>query len=41
MPITYGLDLLLYHLDALMGDDVAQESHLILVEATLLEVGVQ
>ncbi len=37
----YDLDSLLFHSDALMGDDLAQESHLILVEATLLEVGVQ
>ena len=36
----YGFDLLFFHLDALIKDDVALESHLILMKLALFEVGV-
>ncbi len=40
-PITYGFDMFFLHLDALMGDDIAKESHLILMKTALLKVCVQ
>ncbi len=36
----YGFDLLFFHLDTLMRDDVAEKSHLFLIELTLFEVGI-
>ncbi len=40
-PITYGFDSLFFYSDALIEDDIAEESHLILMKLALLDVSVQ